>query len=83
MFGGGDAWVRNAARIDLCLEAEKVESVVKLRDFLLADLAQQENDARGLSGVNTGLRKRGDHRDIEGDIERIKDETMEALKTLV
>jgi hypothetical protein len=58
--------------------------VVKLREFLLADLAQQENDARGLSGgVNTGLRKRGDHRDIEGDIERIKDETMEALKTLV
>jgi hypothetical protein len=65
-------------------ELEKIESVVKLRDFLLIALARQENSLRGLSGgMNTSLCKRGNNGNVEGDIKRIKEETMEALKTLV
>jgi hypothetical protein len=72
------------ARTHLCQELEKIESVVKLQDFLLTELARQENNFRGLSGgTNTSLHKGGNHENVEGDIERIKEETMEALKTLV
>ena len=72
------------ARTHLCQELEKIESVVKLQDFLLTNLARQENNFRGLSGgTNTSLRKEENHRNVEGDIKRIKEETIEALKTLV
>lgn len=45
-------------RTYLCQELEKIESVVKLRDFLLTGLTWQENKFRkSLAGTSTGLRK--------------------------
>jgi hypothetical protein len=65
-----------SARTHLCQELEKIKSVVGLRDFLSTALAQQENNFRELlGGTNKG--------NVEGDIQRIKEETIEALKTLI
>jgi hypothetical protein len=71
-----------SARAYFCQELKEVESMVKLQDSLLIELAWQENNYRGLlGGTNTSLRKVGNHGNVERDIERIKDETVEALKT--
>jgi hypothetical protein len=58
--------------------------VISVKDFVLAELALQENTLKGLSeGTNTSLDKRGDFKDIERNLKRKKDEAVETLKTLV
>lgn len=61
---------------DLCQELENTEGLVRLRDFLLTKLAMHENTLRGLSGGTDTSR------DIEGTLQKIKNETVEALITL-
>jgi hypothetical protein len=66
-----------------CQELESTEGLVRLRGLLLRKLALQENTLKGLSeGSYTGICKREDHGDIEGKLQRIKYETVEALTTL-
>lgn len=45
------------------------------------ELAQQKNAMRGLS--NSSLCRKGNYKDIDKDLARIRVETMEALSTLV
>jgi hypothetical protein len=64
-------------------ELESTEGLVRLRGLLLKKLALQENTLKGLSeGSYTRICKREDHGDIEGKLQRIKYETVEALTTL-
>jgi hypothetical protein len=66
----------------LCQELEITEGLVRLRDFLLTKLAMHENTLRELSGGTDTICKKGDHRDLEGTLQKIKNETVEALMTL-
>lgn len=60
-------------------ELKKVESVVKLRDFLLQELAKHEN---ALNGQREKVEEET-YEKMEQTLERVKYETVEALRTLV
>ena len=63
-------------------ELEKSKGVVTVGDFLLRKLAAQENTLKELSGEATNSKETGNHRGREANLERMKHETVEALRTL-
>jgi hypothetical protein len=64
-------------------EFEKDESVIRVRDFLLMELARQENTIRGLSGKPNNSLCKTEHDGIDRSLARIRSETVEALRTLI
>jgi hypothetical protein len=68
-----------AENTHLDIEIKKVESIVKLRDSLLQELAMRENVSKGLSpDTGAGICERP-----EETLDKKKNETVEVLKTLV
>jgi hypothetical protein len=68
-----------AENTHLDIEIKKVESIVKLRDSLLQELAMRENVSKGLSpNTRAGICERP-----KKTLNKKKNETVEALKTLV
>ena len=65
----------------LCKELQKNESVASLYEFLLMELAQQENTVQGLS--NSSLCKKGKYKETDKDLAVMKSKTVEALNMLV
>jgi hypothetical protein len=63
-------------------ELEKSESVDKLGDMLLRKLAAQENTFKELSREPNSSNERANHREGEANLEKMKYETVEALRIL-
>jgi len=63
-------------------ELEKSDGAVTVGDFLLRKLAVQENTLKGLSKEAKNSKERVNHREGEKNLERLKHETVEALKLM-
>lgn len=60
-------------------EVEKAEEELKLKECFLKKLARNENTEKGFSGVDS----KGNMTDIESNVQRVKHETVEALRYIV
>ena len=64
-------------------ELEKSDGAIGIRDCLLRKLAAQENTLQELSGEANSSGGRANHRGEEANLEKMRRETVEALKMLI
>ncbi|KAM0132868.1 hypothetical protein ACHAP3_006157 [Botrytis cinerea] len=64
-------------------ELEKIDGEMGIRDCLLRMLASQENTSQDLSGEANSSDGRANYRGEVGNLEKMKRETVEALKMLM
>jgi len=74
--------IRALRRAETRSGLEKSEGAATVGDFLLRKLAAQEDTLKRLSGEATNSKERVNHREEEANLERMKHETVETLKTL-
>jgi hypothetical protein len=74
---------REEARPEFHKELEMSEGAVRLGDFLLGELAVQENTTKGLLERASSSNDKANNKRGDMNLEKTKYETIEALKTLM
>jgi hypothetical protein len=74
---------REEARSSSRQELEKIDGEIGIRDCLLRMLAAQENTSQELSGEANSSDGRANYRGEVANLEKMKCETVEALKMLM
>jgi hypothetical protein len=65
-------------------ELEKDKRIIRIQDFLLMELARQENSIQGLSGKpSSSLCKMENHNRTHRILAKIRSKTVKALRTLI